>query len=310
MVALVMGEILSCELKGVDGMKMQTAFWAVVSCILAVANVASADLVRGIGMDFVTIGNVGNGADTFGLGAVGYSYRIGKYEVTNAQWNAFTTAAGTPTGEPANAYDASAYWTGSLQPVNCVSAYEAAQFCNYLTSGDKSKGAYQFSGNNLNPGSFLGINRDAAKAAYGAIYVIPTADEWHKAAYYKPDGSGYSLYANGKDTPPVAGVDSNFAGINNSSPWNVGTGLPEQNGTYDIMGNVWEWNETIFTSNTGIRGGSYLRGAGNPLISSSYGLSSPSNESYSTGFRIVAIVPEPSMMLLLSLGGLILRKRK
>ena len=31
-------------------------------------------------------------------GAVGYNYRIGKYEVTNAQWNAFTAAVGAPTG--------------------------------------------------------------------------------------------------------------------------------------------------------------------------------------------------------------------
>ena len=97
-----------------------------------------------------------------GCGAVSYDYRIGKYEVTNAQWNTFTAAAGAPTGNDGG-YSYSAYFTGAQQPTNMVSWYEAAQFCNYLTSGDKSKGAYLFSGNNTNPGDFLGINRDSGQ---------------------------------------------------------------------------------------------------------------------------------------------------
>ena len=66
-------------------------------------NFSSADTIRGINLDFVTIGNAGNAGDTRaeanpnGCGAVGYNYRVGKYEVTNSQWNAFTAAAGVPT---------------------------------------------------------------------------------------------------------------------------------------------------------------------------------------------------------------------
>jgi hypothetical protein len=36
-----------------------------------------------INIDYVTVGNAGNAADTTGYGAVGYIYNIGKYEVTN-----------------------------------------------------------------------------------------------------------------------------------------------------------------------------------------------------------------------------------
>ena len=68
--------------------------------LLCMVNIASADIVQGINIDFVHIGNAGNTADTAGYGAVGYDYQIGKYEVTNAQWNAFTLAAVAPTGNP------------------------------------------------------------------------------------------------------------------------------------------------------------------------------------------------------------------
>ena len=36
----------------------------VVVCVMAVANFASAETIRGINIDFVTIGNAGNAADT------------------------------------------------------------------------------------------------------------------------------------------------------------------------------------------------------------------------------------------------------
>jgi formylglycine-generating enzyme len=275
--------------------------------MMAAVNFVSADTIRGIGIDFVTIGNAGNAADTggtVGCGAVSYSYRIGKYEVTNAQWNTFTAAVGAPTGNDGG-YTAGAYRTGAQQPTNNVSWYEAAQFCNYLTSGDKSKGAYQFSGNNTNPGSFLGINRVSSISTYGTTYVIPTENEWYKAAYYKPDGSGYSFYANGTNTVP----STSQACYDSSSPWNVGTGTQEQNGTFDMMGNVWEWNETLLSgSDRGFRGGSYYEDDYS-LRSSSRVSIDPYYEFISFGFR-VASVPEPCSLALLLIGGLALRNRK
>ncbi|MGD0785297.1 MAG: formylglycine-generating enzyme family protein [Sedimentisphaerales bacterium] len=275
----------------------------VFMCMTAAVNFTSADNIRGINIDFVTIGHAGNAADATGYGAVGHNYRIGKYEITNAQWNTFTTAAGAPTGN-GSGYSYSAYWTGAQQPTNNVSWYEAAQFCNYLTSGDKSKGAYQFSGNNTNPGSFQGIDRASSISTYGITYVIPTEDEWYKAAYFKPNASGYSLYANGTNTAPIAGVTN----YNGSAPWNITNGAQEQNGTYDMMGNVWEWNETlVFDYYRGIRGGSY-NNYDDVLASSYRSRHTPYYESDYMGFR-VAEIPEPATLLLLGLGGLVLRLR-
>ncbi len=43
---------------------MKARVLAVIVCVMAVVNFASADIIRGIEIDFVTIGNAGNAADT------------------------------------------------------------------------------------------------------------------------------------------------------------------------------------------------------------------------------------------------------
>ena len=287
----------------------------VIMYVMVVANISSADVIRGISMDFVTIGNAGNAGDTqvmndgtSGYGSIGYNYRIGKYEVTNAQWNSFVSAVGAPAGNLSEAYDNSADYTGDQQPTNGVSWYEALQFCNYLTSGDKSKGAYQFSGNNSYPGDFIGIGRAAAQSTYGTIYFLPIEDEWYKAAYYKPDGSGYSIYANGTDIQPVADEGWNYYGGLYVDPWDVGTGYMEQNGTFDMMGNVYEWNETLIGSARGCRGGA-RNSSGYDMSSvdrSNHGV--PLYEQGVIGFR-VASIPEPATISLFSAGIILLRKK-
>jgi formylglycine-generating enzyme len=256
--------------------------------------IPSTIIVRGIEMNFVIIGNPGNQGDTrvesmpYGCGKVDYIYRIGKYEISNVQWNAFVSTAGAPKGEPNVAYDQSAKYTDNQQPVNNVSWYEAAQFCNYLTSGDKSLGAYH-----LGSDGSISVDRFEAVYIYGTVYVLPTEDEWYKAAYFKPDGSGYSLYSNGQDTITNPDEGWNYLGGEYSVPWKVSAGTQEQNGTFNMMGNVWEWNETITGSTRGLRGGSCL--------SNSVDLASldwfyynrrvypPSYEYQDVGFRVVEI---------------------
>jgi len=309
----------------------KTRVLAVIVCMVAAVNFASADTIRGIGMDFVTIGNAGNAADTGGTpgcGAVSYVYRIGKYEVTNAQWNTFTDAAGAPTGNDGG-YASSALFTGAQQPTNNVSWYEAAQFCNYLTSGDKSKGAYQFSGDNANPGNFLGIDRDAAKIAYGTTYFLPTEDEWYKAAYHKNDGvtGNYWLYPTQSNSVPSNDLINPDPGNNanfQQDDYTIGdpnylTAVGEfENsdsayGTFDQGGNVWEWNETLSSNSyRRLRGGSCQGYPGAEGLSSSYQYSGPQSAEYwKIGFR-VAYVPEPTSAAIITLAGLFiaLKRRK
>ena len=73
-----------------------------------------------------------------------------------------------------------------------------ARFANWLTNGrgagDTETGAYTFNGGSA-------ATPDHAKLAVGekTVWVLPNENEWYKAAYFNPDASGYSLYANGSD---------------------------------------------------------------------------------------------------------------
>ena len=263
-----------------------------------------------VDIDFVDIGNVGNTGDTAvdGYGAVNYEYSIGTYEVTADQWLTVTTAD-TNVGNAGS-------WSGS-QPTASTSWYEAAKFANWLTSGDALQGAYGFS----NATTFTGVDRATALTTYGTIYVLPSEDEWYKAAYLKSDGSGYTTYATG-DGLPVAGTDANYDSVN-IEPWNIGTGSVENNGTYDMGGNVWEWGESAFDGTLDVLSESRVRSGGDwfdesGLQSSFRNDNFPDFENNAIGFRVasvsaaVAAVPEPSSVGLLVIGamGCVLRRKR
>lgn len=288
--------------------------FAIVSSFLFSAAVLPAATIShggdSVDIDFVDIGNAGNGVDAAtGFGAVSYDYKMGTHEVTAQQWATVTSFdANIATGSQSDA------WAGS-QPTANVSWYEAAKFANWLTSGNALLGAYQFS----DTATFTGVDRDAALTTYQTIYVLPSEDEWYKAAYFKSDGSGYTLYPTG-DTAPTAGVDANFS--SGTSPWNVGTGAAENNETYDMGGNVWEWNESAFTggeptgSESRVNRGAHWSRIGTSMQSSARGSANPSTEADYIGFRVAAIelevVPEPSSVGLLVIGmmGAALRRQR
>lgn len=276
-------------------------------------------------MEFVTIGAVSNAGNSFVYGEVSYSdlgavdhyYKIGVKEVSESQWDLFTADVGSP-WTPAGVEYGGVYSWGANAPVVHVSWYEAAQFCNWLTSGSATNGAYQFDGAG---GAFSGIDRAAAELSFSSVFVLPSQDEWYKAAYYDTLSADFTLYANGTDDSPIHGVDSNLDALESEGwpVWDVGSGTEEQNGTFDMMGNVWEWLEgaldgelSALDENRDIRGGSahgpdYASSVEN-YFNTGY---APEDTTSWLGFRVAVVgsdvVPEPtSVALILVAGGMLI----
>jgi formylglycine-generating enzyme required for sulfatase activity len=305
--------------------------WVMV-VVLSVANVALADTF-GTGdnqftVDFVDISGDTNPASGYGI--VNNDYRMGTYEITNGQWDKFVNSYGTVTGSPSAAYDRSVYYTGTDVPANMVSWYETAQFINYLNTSTDHTAAYKFTGTQGTSGYTLGV-WESGDAGYdstnpyrnsNAFYFLPTDDEWVKAAYW--NGTSLQTYATKAGESLSQGDGTSGTGWNFYNgvgyatdpygPWDVGSGAEELNGTFDMMGNVWEWMESpgssgdyLSGSDRAYHGGGYFDSAG--YLKSSYrGDIHPSYESWSMGFR-VASVPEPCSLVLLSVGGLMLRRK-
>jgi formylglycine-generating enzyme len=333
--------------------KMKSTFrnTLVKAAILSMLPLATSALITSasaaIAMNWATIGHAGNPADsTTGLGAVAYDYKIGTYEVTNAQYTAFLNAV-DPTGVNPNGIYSSlmgsnarggiTFTSGAAagakytirtdmgdKPVNFVSWYDAARFTNWLGNGQGSgsteTGAYTLSGN-------TGI----IIKNVGATVWIPSEDEWYKAAYYDPtkDGTGgYWKYATQSDILPTVGSatssgdisnpGANVANYNSGAVWNgqngnvttVGSAAANNYfGTADMNGNVWEWTDAVSNENRELRGGSF-EFFGSGMLAGTRLTSAPTNELRDFGFR-VATIPEPSSLLLTMLAsGVMLIRRK
>ena len=293
---------------------------------------------------WVMVGDPGNAADTTGYGAVANAFRIMKFEFTNAEYTDFLNAvAATDTYSLYNANMGSNARGGITQsgasgshtyavktnmgdkPVNYVSWFDAARVANWLQNGQGSgsteTGAYTLSG---------AISGTAPAANPGASYLLPTEDQWYKAAYYKGGGTnaGYWNYATQNDFAPTAvtagttgigsaGSTGNFANYSRTAVWNgqenvttVGTnGGTSFYGAFDLNGNLREWNDldglAPSGSSRGLRGGSWFDFFAFDLSSSSRGTLDPSFEEIVIGFRLASPVPVPEpSTLVMGLAGI------
>ncbi|MCX7066012.1 MAG: SUMF1/EgtB/PvdO family nonheme iron enzyme, partial [Proteobacteria bacterium] len=214
-------------------------------------------------------------------------------------------------------------------PVTFVCWYDTIRFANWLQNGQGSggteSGTYDITSGGPNSGT-VAIPTAETRATWTAAtkhWVLPSENEWYKAAYHQPtaqsgDPDNYWAYPTPTNTEPhsdnPASLDyptnsANFyrddSTANGYDDGHAVTGLTSyvstQNyltdvgayaqsgsfyGTFDQGGNVWEWDEALIgSSSRGLRGGGSVP-------------DDPVSEHGSIGFR-VASVPEPGSLAML-----------
>jgi hypothetical protein len=275
-------------------------------------------------IEWVTIGDPLNLPDTTGnpnpVGSVAQAFRIAKFEVSEQMIAKANAEGGLGITKDTRGPD---------KPATGISWNEAARFINWLNTSTGNAAAYKFEfqpgdpGYNANANAQLwsisdpGFDPSNLYRNSLARFFLPNTDEWYKAAYYDADNGVYYDYPTGSNTAPT-GVGSGTA---------AGTAVytqPFGNGPADVMvagglspygtmgqgGNVFELEESDFnllngpsTDARGLRGGYWSAGALN--LSSANRLSSaPTNQQNFIGFRVAAVIPEPSSAVLIALAGL------
>ena len=253
-------------------------------------------------MEFVVIGNPNNEADNTGYGAVSYTYRIGKHEVSEAMIDAYNKHSGSLQSPRTT--------RGANKPATSVSWNEAARFVNWLNTSQGHQAAYKFAIRRSMSNIEL-WNKEEAWQLGGenlyrhkdAKYFLPSENEWYKAAYYDPkanDGKGgYWDYATGSDEAPepvASGTRQEplFTGKYCPADTTNAGGLSPY-GTMAQSGNVWEWGESAkgggndsAVESRVVRGGSW-RDTPTTLQSSYRANDHPDYEVSFIGFRVTSV---------------------
>jgi formylglycine-generating enzyme required for sulfatase activity len=265
-------------------------------------------------IDFVGIGNPG-------YGGVPYTYRMGKYTISQNQIDAATRSGlqNVIAGR----------WSGD-QPAANISWYEAAAYVNWLNTSQGYAPAYNLTWTNggwsmaLWPTTPDG-NGNVAWTNGGTnlyrnakcVYFLPSENECYKAAYYDPakngGAGGYWQYPTGSDSAPTAvGSGTNPGTAVYNQPWGNGpasvllSGGLSPYGTMGQGGNIWQWEESAWDGSNdvshgrcGICGGGWDAGSGalqsafrddGIFLRESGGLA---YESYGVGFRVARKTTPP-----------------
>ncbi len=180
----------------------------------------------------------------------GKDYRMGRFPVTQAQWEAVT---GTNPSD----------FKGSENPVENVSWDDCQAFLETLNA------------------------QPAAKAS-GLVFRLPEEAEWQYACRAGATG-WYCKLADGTEITEetlgeVAWFDEKF---DTGSTHPVGQKKPNAFGLYDMNGNVFEWTNTADGEDRVIRGGSWFGSVSDCVYSYRF-WNSPSSRSIDLGFRLCA----------------------
>jgi formylglycine-generating enzyme required for sulfatase activity len=331
---------------------LRFAFALVIVGILA----SAADAVT---IATVPVGSPGNAPDpaTGSLyGAVPYNYRIGTYDVTNAQYVEFLNAK-------ASAADPYGLWNSSMAPGNFEGAIsrlgsgpysysvkpgfqskpaiyiswdDAIRFANWLTNGqgggDTESGSYTIGGGGT-PAETVAVPNATQRAMWAATssfhWLLPSENEWYKAAYYNAPNNTYFAYPFQSDSEPIASTPPGGANVGNF----YDNGYPAYNydgngsyltdvgaypsslspsGSLDMGGDVFQWNETFLVDHSrGLRGGGAFVSPSGSAASLTINFAISGAEE---GFRLVTVggVPEPGSVALALIGvaGLALRQKR
>ncbi|PHX99483.1 MAG: hypothetical protein CK530_12335 [Planctomycetaceae bacterium] len=305
---------------------------AVVGVLAFVAATLSASAF-GVTINYQTIGNAGNAANTTGRGSVSKVFNMQKNEVTNTEYAEFLTSQGKSntngiysslmgsdsTNGGISQSGSSGAFTYSVKsnmasrPVNYVSWFSAARFANWLHNGQSTSASTETGAYNLaNAISGNSVLRNANANTY-----LPNQNEWEKAAYYAGTGSTYTLYPTKSNTLPTA-IISNAANTNAANYNSVSTSLlntgsyPSTNSFYgvqDLFGNASEWIEMTVATSTPLTMGGGFNSATLGMKTSNDSIGGLSKASTmantATGFRMASqpvAVPEPETIALAAMG--------
>jgi|SRR3989344_665625 len=268
---------------------------------------------RAAAIPLSNVSSPNNPADTTGFGSVPHSYSIGKYEVTNSQYADFlnSIAKSDPleyfnsgmqiarTGGSGNFSYAPAEGKEN-NPITNVSWFDAMAFVNWLELGQPTSTNPHFvrAGATYDLTSFFNLptsrNPDSK-------WVLPTEDEWYKAAYHNGNTDAFWLYPTRSSSAPIAELPPggiNSANYNNLQNQSTEVGVyPESKSfynTFDMAGNAWEITEFPGV----LRGGSFdssdFAHSGKRFV-----ITNPFEENDELGFR-VAYIPEPASLTMLA----------